>query len=583
MRLCRDWRTLQTRMHEASATPTPLAFIPPQDEARAFARMRYRMYSTRLRQTLVEARFRLVLIVVLTSLLWGAMLWMFVDGFQFLQQAIPHPETYARAIGAMFGTFFAALMVMLIFSAGIILYSFLYCATEMTLLLTIPARTERVFLQKFQEALVLTSWGFVFLASPMLLAYGLVERAPWYYYAMLLPFLIAFIYIPVALGGITCLCVVRRVPQSRTAVLVGVGAVLLVAVAYLAWSLLCSPQNDLLTPGWFQEVLGRLQFSEQRLLPSWWLTEGLLDASTGAWSESLLFLTLTISNALFFRQLALWTAGRIYRDSYSGLYGRLRRRKRARPMLLDRLLSSALWPLSATVRLMLIKDLRLFRRDPLQWSQFLIFLGLLAIYFANVRRFTYNINYAGWVNMVSFLNLAVVGLLLSTFTTRFIFPMISLEGQRFWILGVLPVRRETILWSKFLFATGGSIVPCTLLVLLSDSMLDVSPLLLASHQVTCLLLCLGLAGIAVGLARAFQTSASYRRRELPPASAGPCALLSAPSTSWQLCCLLPCRRTSTWPLSTTGLTAERLAWNRGFARGLSSALSAACCLGPSPR
>ena len=58
-------------------------------------------------------------------------------------------------------------------------------------------------------------------------------------------------------------------------------------------------------------------------------------------------------------------------------------------------------------------------------------------------------NYTAWVNMISFLNLAVVGLILSTFTTRFIFPMISLEGRRFWILGMLPVRRDTILWGKF--------------------------------------------------------------------------------------------------------------------------------------
>ena len=69
--------------------------------------------------------------------------------------------------------------------------------------------------------------------------------------------------------------------------------------------------------------------------------------------------------------------------------------------------------------------------------------------------------YVGWVNMVSFLNLSVVGLLLSTFTTRFVFPMISLEGRRFWILGLLPVRRTTILWSKFFFAAGGAIIPCS--------------------------------------------------------------------------------------------------------------------------
>ncbi len=151
------------------------------------------------------------------------------------------------------------------------------------------------------------------------------------------------------------------------------------------------------------------------------------------------------------------------------------------------------------MRLMIIKDLRIFRRDPLQWSQFLIFLSLLALYFSNIRRFTYDVHYIGWVNMVSFLNLAVVGLLLSTFTTRFIFPMISLEGRRFWILGLLPMRRETILWGKFLFASGGSIIPCSALVLLSDTMLNVSTGVLLSHQLTCLVLCLGLSGIAVGL------------------------------------------------------------------------------------
>ena len=95
--------------------------------------------------------------------------------------------------------------------------------------------------------------------------------------------------------------------------------------------------------------------------------------------------------------------------------------------------------LTPQMRLLIVKDLRLFRRDPVQWSQFMIFFGLLALYFANIRRFSYDVNYTAWVNMISFLNLAVVGLILSTFTTRFIFPMISLEGRRFWILGMLPV------------------------------------------------------------------------------------------------------------------------------------------------
>ena len=103
-----------------------------------------------------------------------------------------------------------------------------------------------------------------------------------------------------------------------------------------------------------------------------------------------------------------------------------------------------------------------------------------------------------WVNIVSFLNLAVVGLILSTFTTRFIYPLISLEGRRFWISAGCPLIATRFLWSKFLFAACGSWLPCAALVGISDVMLDVSMMVVVVHQLICVLLCLGLAGMAVG-------------------------------------------------------------------------------------
>jgi len=207
----------------------------------------------------------------------------------------------------------------------------------------------------------------------------------------------------------------------------------------------------------------------------------------------------TIANALALHQLALFTAGRTFRASYAALAGERSPQRKIRSAWIDRTLMSAPFPLSTRMRLLMVKDLRLFRRDPVQWSQFLIFFGLLALYFLNTRQLSYDVNYAAWVNMISFLNLAVVGLILSTFTTRFIFPMISLEGRRFWILGRLPVERSTILWSKFLFASLGSLIPCAALVLLSDLMLRVSFLVVSVHLLACVLLCSGLSGIAVGL------------------------------------------------------------------------------------
>src|SRR5262249_46206280 len=155
----------------------------------------------------------------------------------------------------------------------------------------------------------------------------------------------------------------------------------------------------------------------------------------------------------------------------------------------DRLVGGLTWFLSREMRLLITKDVRLFRRDPLQWSQFLIFFALLAMYFLNTRKLTYDETKVTWVNMISFLNLAVVGLILSTFTTRFIFPMVSLEGRRFWILGLMPVGRGTVLWSKFWFAACGSMIPCTVLVLLSDLMLSVQSYVIAIHMLICGILC----------------------------------------------------------------------------------------------
>ncbi len=485
----------------AGATAPPVSLpdlLPPEAEARAFWRMRSRVFATLARQTFSRARLRFSLVVGLSAFLWAVLFLLFLEGFVFLKNTVPS-DLHDETVRVVFGIFFATMMVMLTISSGIILYSSLFKAPDIALLLTLPVRVQRIFLHKFQEAILFSSWAFILLGSPMLLAYGIVAEAPSYYFVLLVPFLVAFTYIPAGIGAVCCVAIVRYLPSGRVLVLGLLIAVVVVVMISIGWSVTTGFSRNLLTPTWFREILDRLEFTEHRLLPSWWLSSGLLEAARHVWPESVLFLALMISNALFFRQLGVWTAGAIYRRAYSSLYGRRMFRRRPRVAYVDRALVRLTSILPMQMRLLIVKDLRLFRRDPVQWGQFLIFFGLLAMYFLNIRSFSYEVYYKGWVNMVSFLNVSVVGLLLSTFTTRFIFPMISLESRRFWLLGLLPLRRETMLWAKFLFAVGGSIIPCSLLVLLSDVMLRVSPSILVSHQLMCLILCFGLSGIAVGL------------------------------------------------------------------------------------
>ncbi len=226
---------------------------------------------------------------------------------------------------------------------------------------------------------------------------------------------------------------------------------MLILAAWFCWSLVARPETDLLTPRWFTEMLHRLQMTEARPLPNWWLSTGLLETAGGDWSEGVLFLGLLIANALFFRELAGICAERFYRRAYWAAAGMGSRPARVQMGSFDAALNFCLRFLPPRVRLILMKDVRLFRRDPLQWSQFLILVGLLLMYFINVHRVSSSQKFSQWVNIVSFMNLSVVGLLMSTFTTRFVFPMVSLEGRRFWLLGLLPLKRDTILWSNSCF------------------------------------------------------------------------------------------------------------------------------------
>jgi ABC-2 type transport system permease protein len=496
--------------------PPPNPALPNEDrEAQLLWSLRYHIGRSNLHQLLSAARLRTILVAVLSLLFWIGLFLLFYEGFSFIVDNVGQPggEYHAKTVEFVFHLFFASLNVMLVFSAGIILYTGLYNSPETQYLLTLPIRSERVVLYKFQEAVFFSSWGFFLLASPIMIAYGIVAGAPWYYYVVLVPLIVSFVYIPCSIGAIACLYIIRKLPNLRKVIVVGLAVLILGVATPLVWQTVTSPQSRLFGSEWFQETLYRFRFTQEEWLPSTWLTNGLLDAAR--WpsavirgdrlerpiAKSIFWLTLLISNALFLHVLTVWAAKKWFRSSYADFVTRRARRRPVRGAVADGIMSALLFPFPRPLKLLLMKDWQLLRRDPVQWSQFLIFFGLLGLYFLNVDRFDnpqHDIGYITWINMVSFLNLAVVGLILSTFTTRFIYPMISLEGHCFWILGLLPVERDTLLWSKFWFASLGSWIPCGLLVLLSDMMLQVPMLVIAVHQLTCVLLCLGLASIAVG-------------------------------------------------------------------------------------
>src|SRR5688572_7824177 len=200
------------------------ALLSEDREAQLLWRLRYNIGRTHLRQLLTTARLRTALVVGLSLFFWVGLFLLFYEGFTFIVDHVGQAgATYhAQTVRFVFHLFFASLNVMLVFSSGIILYTGLFKSPETRYLLTLPVRPERIVLHKFQEAVFFSSWGFFLLASPMMIAYGIVAGAPWYYYLFLVPLIISFVYIPCGVGAILCLLVIHKLPQLRRIIVIGV-------------------------------------------------------------------------------------------------------------------------------------------------------------------------------------------------------------------------------------------------------------------------------------------------------------------------------------------------------------------------
>lgn len=484
-------------------------------EASLFRRVRWRMARATLLDQLHTRRLRITIVVALSAVLWAIMFGAFYEGFTLLSDAIGHPATLAQSVHAIYNVFFLSLFAMLGISSGIILFTMLYQSDDTQFLLTTPTRPGRIVLHKFQEAVIFSCWGFLLLGSPLLIAYGVVMDSPAYYFISLLPFMTAFAAIPAGLGAIACLVVVRFLPRIRRMIAVLAIVAFLSVFGLFAWKSFSNVEEDIVSVLWFQQTLSRMQYSEQRFLPNWWLSSGLLEAAhpsqdsdVASWMESIGFLSVLISNALLIPQIVYWTGERVYRRSFSEIRGVGNRPIRKWLSHADHLLMRLMRPIPMEMRLLLSKDIKTFRRDPMHWMQFSIFMGLMLMYLLYMRRFQYDESLQSWMSVIGYMNVAVIGLLLATFMTRFIFPMISLEGRRIWILGTLPIRRRSILMSKFIFACGVSIIPCGLVILLSDMALHIferQPIVAVIHQLTCISLCLGLSSLAIGLGACLPT------------------------------------------------------------------------------
>ncbi len=396
----------------------------------------------------------------------------------------------------MLAVFALALFVMLTFSNVLVSFQTLYRAREVTYLVQAPISTTTFFLGRFYECVTFSSWASAFLGSPLLLAYGMEAGAPPIFYLSLLAFYLPFVVIPAALGSMATMILVRAFARLRggpwltLAIVVGIGLFVL-----FRGTLRVPDFSETATLQAIIDVMGRTQ---SPFLPSYWLAQGILATATGNPGEALFYLLLLLSNGLFLMWLAAGVAERIFAAGWSAMLGSAPSARPGRRGILG-WLDTLLRPLPQPTRALVIKDVRLFWRDTAQWSQFVLLFGIMALYLANMRGMNSVADQDTWRAWGTLLNLGASMLILASLTTRFVYPLISLEGRRFWILGLSPVTLRQVVWQKFFLSVACTSVFTVGLALLSAVQLGLDRMAIALSLAGVASTTVALSGLAVGL------------------------------------------------------------------------------------
>lgn len=433
----------------------------------ALARKSLRASANFSRMIREQSWLKLLVIASVGVLLVGGLGRIFFAGFVFLGSL---GGAGMMIVQNLFAFFFLGLGVMLVFSNAVTAYSAIFRSEEMGFLLVRPIAIGQVLIHKFWEVALLSSWAFFFMVIPFVGAYAVHEKlSPWFaLWTMLCA--IPFVLICAAVGTTIAMVIVRWIPRGKW-----LWITLATAVVVFVLRFVVSVVHEAKVTEDTQLVLSRLipgmKLSSHPLWPSWWMAESILSLSRDDMGRGIFLWCLLASTALMGALLVEWVGRITFYPSWYRMLPVSEGRRRASSI---RGLERWLGFLKADARAVLIKDIRVFLRDPMQWSQALVFFGLLAIYFLNLRNMRYHLAGELWRNVIAWLNVISISAIMCSLSARFVYPQMSMEGHSFWILGLSPMPMRRVLRAKFGLSFAALAGVGVVLAAISTTMLNVS-------------------------------------------------------------------------------------------------------------
>ena len=402
-------------------------------------------------------------------------------------------------------TFFG-LSIFLILSNVITALSAFYISRDLPLLMSSPVKVRHIIRLKTIETMTNSSWMVFSFMPPFFIAYGLNYRAPVIFYLVLIFTFVPFVLISGGLGIILSHLLTRIFSAKRMRMLFFAAGLMLFMAVYLLFRSRWSAGTE----GDEQFFLSFLKIrTDSHFLPGFWMTESLMPVLRGE-SPGVLYPLLSVGAGAILLVISAVSGRMLYERNLERIV------PSSLPMIR---ISSGSYP--AKFIAFWWKDLRIFFRDPGQWSQLFIIGALILIYVYNFRALPADTLSDAFPFMKEFLvliNMLMAGLVLSAVASRFLYSSVSLEGMAFWIIRTSPVTVKSLLISKFLFG----FLPVTgvlfAVVIIANAAIRIDAFLSILSAATTLLLCISISGLGIGMGAMYP---KFKHENVAAISMGP--------------------------------------------------------------
>lgn len=394
--------------------------------------------------------------------------------------------------------FLASLFVLLSFSNVITALSTYYLSDDLELVLALPVSRPVFHYARFLDTLVQSSWMMLLFGVPVFLAYGIQSGAGPGYYVALATAVPALLIIAANVGITVATVLVNVFPARRTRELMVLLGVLGVASLFVLVRTL-RPER-LVNAQEFETVaqyLAQLDSPRPILFPPRWASEVLgatLVYGPFPWTEAALLTTGVLASAAIARWATAW--------GFDGGWARAQEAREAR-FYTSTGFDRAVWPLPAAWRPVVAKELRIFVRDPSQWSQVFLLGGICAIYLVSIYFLPFTSFQGQYLQFMkeamSFLNLGMGGFVMAAIATRFQYGAVSREGRAWWVTRGAPVDPTTWLRAKGALGLLPMLLVGEIVVVGSGFMLGARWQLLLAEGVALLFVGYALSGLALAI------------------------------------------------------------------------------------